>query len=197
MGAHSKHIFCGIADCASAMFPPAPGRAAELVRCTPQTLVKNLGAPMTFSWVRVAVLFVAGMLTGCASEGPVATSAKDTRPCATNFRVTGSFVSGQTFSSFEEHPGADRTAVFERVVRSLTTKGYSVTSANKDLGIISALNPIIMGKGSRATLNAAVSDSQNKVRVDTTFAIPGLTGTSTPAVRDEFCTILKDAFAAT
>lgn len=61
-------------------------------------------------------------------------------------------------------------------------------------GIVSALNPIIMGKGSRATLNVAVSDSQNRVRVDTTFAIPGLTGTSTSAVRDEFCSILREAF---
>lgn len=139
-------------------------------------------------------LFVAGMLTGCASEGPV-TATNDTRPCATNFAVKGSFVAGQTFTSFEERPGANKTVVYERVVRSLTTKGYNVTNSNKDLGIVSALNPIIMGKGSRATLNVAVSDSQSRVRVDTTFAIPGLTGTSTSAVREEFCVILREAFS--
>jgi hypothetical protein len=152
---------------------------------------------MNVSRVPWVVLFGAGMLTGCASEGPVSTTANDTRPCAMNFAVTGSMLAGQTFTSFEERPGANKSVVYERVVRTLTTKGYNVTSANKDLGIVSALNPIIMGKGSRATLNVAVSDSQNRVRVDTTFAIPGLTGTSISAVREEFCAILRDAFATT
>jgi len=151
---------------------------------------------MTFFRSPFATLFVAGMLTGCASEGPV-TATNDTRPCATNFAVKGSFVAGQTFTSFEERPGANKIVVYERVVRSLTTKGYNVTNTNKDLGIVSALNPIIMGKGARATLNVAVSDSQNRVRVDTTFVIPGLTSTSSPAVRDEFCVILRDAFSTT
>ena len=143
-----------------------------------------------------AILVAAGLLTGCASEGPV-TAGNDTRACAMNFAVTGSFLAGQTFTSFEERAGANKGVVFERVVRSLTTQGFNVTNANKDLGIISALNPIIMGKGSRATLNVAVSDSQNRVRVDTTFAIPGLTSTSTSEVRDEFCVILRDAFPST
>lgn len=149
---------------------------------------------MTFFRFPFATLLIAGMLTGCASEGPV-TTGNDTRPCATNFAVKGSMLAGQTFTSFEERLGANKSVVFERVVRTLTTKGYNVTSANKDLGVVSALNPIIMGKGSRATLNVAVSDSQSRVRVDTTFAIPGLTGTSTSAVRDEFCAILRDAFS--
>lgn len=72
-----------------------------------------------------------------------------------------------------------------------------MTNANKDLGIISALNPIVMGKGARATLNVAVSDSQNRTHVDTTFVIPGLTSTSTSGVREEFCLILRDAFSTT
>ena len=147
--------------------------------------------------VLVGALCVAtAMLTACASEGPV-TAGNDSRPCVTNFVVKGTMVSGQTFNSYEERPGTSKGVVFDRVVRSLTTKGYNVTSANKELGIVSALNPIIMGKGSRATLNVAVAESQNRVRVDTTFAIPGLTGTSTPAVREEFCGILRDAFAST
>jgi hypothetical protein len=149
---------------------------------------------MSFYRFPFAMILTAGVLVGCASERPV-TAASDPRACATNFAVTGSMLSGQTFTSFEEHSGANKSVVFERVVRTLTTKGYNVTSANKDLGIVSALNPIIMGKGSRATLNVAVSDSQNRVRVDTAFAIPGLTGTSTSAVRDEFCAILRDAFS--
>ncbi len=141
-------------------------------------------------------VLAAGLVTGCASEGPV-TASNDTRACATNFSVRGSVLAGQTFTSFEERPGANKRMVYDRVVRSLTTKGYNVTSANKELGIASALNPIIMGKGSRATLNVAVSDSQNRVRVDTTFAIPGLTSASTAGVRDEFCAILRDAFSTT
>ena len=106
-------------------------------------------------------------------------------------------MAGQTFTSFEERPGANRNTVYERVVRTLTTKGYNVTNTNKDLGIVSALNPIVMGKGARATLNVAVSDSQSRVRVETTFVIPGLTSTSTSGVREEFCVILRDAFATT
>lgn len=145
-------------------------------------------------WFVFAIVLTTGLSAGCASEGPV-TASNDTRACAANFSVTGSVLSGQTFTSFEERPGANKIMVYDRVVRSLTTKGYNVTSANKELGIVSALNPITMGKGSRATLNVAVSDSQNRVRVDTTFAIPGLTATSTSAVRDEFCVILRDAFS--
>jgi hypothetical protein len=149
---------------------------------------------MPFYRFPLAMALTAGALAGCASEGPV-TAGSDPRPCTSNFAVTGSVLAGQTFTSFQEHSGVNKSVVFEKVVRTLTTRGYNVTSANKDLGIVSALNPIIMGKGSRATLNVAVSDSQNRVRVDTTFAIPGLTATSTSAVREEFCTILRDAFA--
>jgi hypothetical protein len=136
------------------------------------------------------------LLTGCAAEGPV-TATNDSRACAANFAVRGSFVAGQTFTSLEERPGANKTVVYERVVRSLTIKGYNVTNTNKDLGIISALNPIVMGKGARATLNVAGSDAQNRIRVDTTFVIPGLTSPSTSGVREEFCVILRDAFATT
>lgn len=138
----------------------------------------------------------AAMLTACASREPIARG-DDSRPCVANFTVKGSFAAGQTFNSFEERAGMNKGLVFDRVVRTLTTKGYNITNANKDLGIVSALNPIIMGKGSRSTLNAAVSEAQARVRVDTTFAIPGLTSTSTPAVREEFCVILRDAFATT
>jgi hypothetical protein len=134
--------------------------------------------PFRFPFV---ALSLAGVLTGCASEGSV-TAGNDMRAGATNFSVSGSLLAGQTFTSFE---------------RNLTTRGYNVTRANKELGIVSVLNPISMGKGSRATLNAAVPDSQNRVRVDTTFAIPGLTSTSTSGVRDAFCAILRDAFSAT
>jgi hypothetical protein len=139
---------------------------------------------------------LAAVLTGCAAESSVTAAGQDARPCAKNFSVAGSMVSGQTFTSFDVNAGANRSSVYDRVVRILTTRGYNITSANKELGIVSALNPIIMGKGSRATLNVAVSEAQNRVRVDTTFSIPGLTGTSTPAVKEEFCTILRDAFSA-
>lgn len=153
---------------------------------------------MTLRLLMVSVLLVCP-ITGCSSlwtVGQTPVAANPDRSCVKNFTTAGTFLTGQTFSSFEEHEGKKTTVVYGQVIRSLTSRGYQITNSDKNMGLVSATNPVIFGEGTTATMNVMVTNVNNRVRVETTFSIPGFTTTSTSEVRDEFCTILGQAFSS-
>jgi len=138
----------------------------------------------------ISVLSVS--LFGCLTSGGVQNLAtSDQRACAQNFTFDGSFIAGRTFKTSDFVEGVSKQDAVERAAQHLNGEGRSITSTDKDLGIISASQGVSFGEGKTVPLNVGIQDAEGGVNVDVTFKISG--GTTTPAegVRDGFCDTIE------
>lgn len=119
----------------------------------------------------------------------------DPRPCAINFREEGSLLSGKKFTTFQVSPSESKDALHPALVRALVAQGYEIAGTDKDGGSIRALNPGRPGR--RASMDAAITQlGESALRVELTFTLLAGIMAASDRVRDEFCGLLTEAFAA-
>ncbi len=128
-----------------------------------------------------------------AEEPPRASTSKDDRPCMANYSVGGTVRNGQSFRSFQEFPNVTKAVAIERVTAIVVTSGYQLSSASKDLGVVSASRAHSSGK--TIGLNVIVKDvAQGGVRVEAVYTFPGgLNITSVDGARPQLCQVLESA----
>lgn len=136
------------------------------------------------------------LLIAVAAIGSVAASAQDTvqttkRSCETNFVVEGSFFSGKTYKTWQEHPGTKYEASFRKVAQEAAASGWGSVTPNKDLGIISAGQSVTMGKGATAPLNVLVKESSGGVRVEVNFSTSAGQTASEETARTQLCKLVE------
>jgi hypothetical protein len=108
--------------------------------------------------------------------------------------MDGSFWSGRTFRSFQEVPKVTKGSAFERVTGAVAADGWQITSASKDMGLLTAIQSVAFGHGQTAPLNVLVKDRQSGgVRVEVTFQTNAGVNVGMDAVRTAFCKILEAA----
>lgn len=73
--------------------------------------------------------------------------------CRANFKQTGSFLMGRTFSSWEEFPAETQQALFKRIYADVAKSGLKIIHVDKEMGILSAEQATTGGDGSAATLD--------------------------------------------
>jgi protein-disulfide isomerase-like protein with CxxC motif len=124
------------------------------------------------------------------------TSKDDNRPCVTNYKTEGDFLSGKQFMTFQDFPRVSAAAAFDSVGAAIASSGLQITSTNKDLGIISAVQQVSYSSGGKTVpLNAVVrSNTGGGVRVELRFSMSGGLVTSADAVQEKFCTLLATVF---
>jgi hypothetical protein len=113
------------------------------------------------------------------------------RDCATNFTTEGSFFSGKSFKTWQEHSGVSYDNAFRRVAQAVTSAGFGGVSPNKDLGIISAGQAVTMGQGSVAPLNVVVKSQNKRVRVEAHFRIAGGQMASEETALTQLCNLVE------
>ena len=144
--------------------------------------------------IAVAMLFPFGAFAGDKPKSEEPAKANEERACVAHFTEEGSFFKGKTYKTWQEFPGADKTAVFQNVAQAVAANNWGTVNANKDIGIITAAQTVTMGNGSVAPLNVVVKQkSGGPVRVEASFGTAGMQKASTDTVRTELCKLVEAA----
>ncbi|SJZ62459.1 hypothetical protein SAMN02745119_01185 [Trichlorobacter thiogenes] len=144
--------------------------------------------------LRKSGLFVVfTLLTGCAGVPIQKAETLDyDKTCTPNFVVTGAPATGKTLKSHRYFKGKTKQAAFDNLLSSIASKGYQIINANKELGIISASQAVINGRGATVPLNVMVkSTGPSVIRVDLTFSLTGGLVASSNDAAIEFCKIYQ------
>jgi hypothetical protein len=86
---------------------------------------------------------------------------------------------------------------FKRAYASLVKKGYQITHADKDVGMISAAQQVSFSQGGKtAPLNILIEAATRAgSKITYSFSTAGGLSASEDTVRDEFCKITNEVLA--
>jgi hypothetical protein len=114
--------------------------------------------------------------------------------CEAHFTNEGSFLAGHKFSTWVEMPGVAKADAFSRTSVALSKDGYTIVSADKEGGIISASQSVSFGKGSTAPLVVVVEPSKTSgSKLTATFRTGGGQTAKAEIVRTKLCEYLGAA----
>jgi hypothetical protein len=134
-------------------------------------------------------------LEGQAKEKQPKTSVCKTKCCIDNFSHTGSIMVGDTFKTFMSSKTIKPTVAFKRAARAMAGLGWQITSANKDVGIISGattIHQITSGKAVQATLSISIDEGdRGGIYVEATMFAPAGTKLLEKEVQKDFCKIFE------
>src|SRR5208337_3473888 len=98
----------------------------------------------------------------------------ETRPCEVNYSATGSQWSQRSFKSFQEYPNSSKSATFTYLLQKIYSMGYTITSQDKDVGLINGTyNKHHQRQNNYLFLKIVLSErTPTGVRVDLTLTGP-------------------------
>ena len=128
--------------------------------------------------------------TSCATAPQQKQQTDDKRVCAQNFTFDGSFLAGRTFRTHQTIPNVSKSIAVERAAKYLVANGWSISSTDKDLGIVSASQTVSYGAGKTAPLSVGVDEVESGVEISISFSISGGVSSPVDAVKEEFCAIM-------
>jgi len=127
---------------------------------------------------------------GAATRQIVQTS--DNRECIRNFITEGSFVSGRTFKTHQLVPNVSKSVAMERAARYLATDGWQINTIDKELGVISAAQPVAWAKGGKtAPLNVSIESVEGGINVSLSFSATSGALVRGELLKNTFCSIIK------
>ncbi len=116
----------------------------------------------------------------------VATSAS-AAPCLDNFTAEGNFLTGKTYKTWAQLPGVRKQEAFARAYAFTVENGFTVLSADKEVGVISAAQSVSYGNGKTVPLNIVVADAEAGARIALSYATPGGVSSPEDAIKKHFC----------
>ncbi|MFC5511042.1 hypothetical protein ACFPOU_07875 [Massilia jejuensis] len=115
--------------------------------------------------------------------------------CDTNFKATGSFLSGEKFATFTELPNIHADGAFTAVQRYFAAEGWTIRHADRAAGVLTAWHS--QSRPERPfPLTVTVEPSQGGAKLSLVFVTPGGAFSSTGAIQKEFCKVASVAQAA-
>ncbi len=146
----------------------------------------------------IILVFLAYLLGACRTTQTAAPATApsapppETRPCAANLSMTGSFFSGRTIKTFQEYPNTSKGAAFTHLISKISSIGYKISTSDRESGLISASYQVRAGKGETTSLNAVITErGPTGIRVDLTFTAGAMVSFSLEEGKKEFCSILE------
>jgi hypothetical protein len=116
-------------------------------------------------------------------------------PCTDNMEVKGGFLAGKQYKTWQQFSGVDRSTAFQRAYAFLVQDGWSIAQTDKDLGVISAAQPVSFGAGKGAPLNVLVEEASGGSKVSITFSTSGGTMANKGAIEKDLCGLLASVGA--
>ena len=113
--------------------------------------------------------------------------------CENNFTEEGGFFSGSTYKTWATFDNVAPMKAYKSVYVYTVKDGWTITSADKDLGIISASQGVSYGQGKTVPLNIIIEsagDTGSKVSI--TYATTGGVTSPSDAVKKHFCLTLAE-----
>ncbi len=137
-------------------------------------------------------LLVAGASPVLALAGSEKANDLSDEECVINFSVEGTFFKGKTYRTWRAHNGRSYPDAFRSVAQALARSNWSGIETDKELGIISAGQPVTMGKGAVAPLSIVINKKgEDVIRVEATFSTAGGQKAATRDVRNELCELVN------
>jgi len=131
----------------------------------------------------VAIFFGVLFITG--------TAAADSSQCAPNFKDETGFFAGNVFKTWADFPDTQSLYAFKKVYAFTAKSGFTITQADKDLGVISSSKD--SGSKKSASINILVEESGGGSKVSMTYAGPGGFGSlDDDEVKKLFCDTLAE-----
>ena len=120
--------------------------------------------------------------TAGAADAPPANA-----ECAGHFTAEGSFISGKKFSTWADFGAVSKADLYSRIYANIAKDGWTITSSDKDAGVISASQSVTFGKGSVAPLTIVIEAAGTGSKATATFRIGGGQMTKEDAVKQKLC----------
>jgi hypothetical protein len=132
-----------------------------------------------------------------ASNDKSTPSGKDSRPCVANLSSEGSFWTSRTFRTYQDFSGVTRAAAFDQIVPALAGDGWTVTSSDKDTGVITSWAKPNYAQGETESLNAVIRNKGAAgIRVEFTYIAPALAIVPESQLQKGFCKYMADVQSA-
>jgi len=113
--------------------------------------------------------------------------------CEANFSEEGSFFSGKTFKTWADIKGTSYGKAYKKVYQHITKDGWKITSADKEMGIISASQDVSYGDGKTVPYNVVIEDNKPTIKISISYALSGGVISPTDAVLKSFCQTIASA----
>lgn len=134
------------------------------------------------------------LLGACVSMPGASETAKvDERACAKSFAVEGSALSitGTKYSTSMFVPGVSVKVAMDRASKQIAMDGMTITTLDREGGLIAASNKVIAGKGDTVPLVSTFEAAKGGVQVRLKFANGFGQVTTEETVRNGFCNIIS------
>lgn len=135
--------------------------------------------------VKIALFALA---TVCAS----ASFAAD-KECETNTTVDGTLLAGRTYKTHAFVAEIAPAAVMKKVSQNLASTGWQITTADSNLGIITATTGANHSNGKTSPLSVAIEEKNGGVNLSISFVTLGGVKAKTEDVTKQFCAIVDAA----
>lgn len=107
--------------------------------------------------------------------------------CLDNFAVDGNLFMGKTYKTWAVVPGIRLTDAFQRAYTFTAEHGFTILSASKESGVISAAQSVSYGNGKTVPLTLTFKDAEDGVRISFSYTTSGGVMSPEDAVKSHFC----------
>ena len=120
-----------------------------------------------------------------AADTPVPPA--DGADCAGHFTSEGSFFAGKKYSTWVDFAAVSKADLYSRIYSNIAKDGWTITSTDKEAGIISASQSVSYGKGTTAPLVIVIETSGTGSKATATFRVGGGQTTKEATVKQKLC----------
>lgn len=113
--------------------------------------------------------------------------------CEINFTKEGSFFKGKTFKTWAEVEGVSSANAYKKIYQHIAKDGWKISTADKDLGVISAAQDVSFGKGKTAPLNVVIEEAGSNSKISISYSLSGGVSSPEKAVIESFCNTIAAA----
>lgn len=114
-------------------------------------------------------------------------------PCVDNFSAVGNFFAGKTYKTWAVVPGIRQQDAFQRAYAFTAEHGFTIMSASKEAGVISAAQSVSYGNGKTVPLTLTFKDDGGGIRIGLSYATSGGVMSPEEAIKNHFCLTIAAA----
>jgi hypothetical protein len=121
----------------------------------------------------------------------VTATARAADDCVSNYRETGSFLSGMQYSTSQDFSDVTPHQAFQRAYAFTAQNGFTINNSNEDAGVISASQSVSYGQGKPVPLSVIVKPDGAGSKVLITYATSGGVSSPSRAIQAHFCKAME------
>lgn len=160
-----------------------------------QKNLTNQGTEMKIVRRAIPSLAALALVSGCVTMPGAQTTptAEDARPCARNFVIEGSALSpsGTQYKNTMLVTGVSMKNAMDRASKQIALEGMTITTLDREGGLIAASNKVIGGKGDTVPLVVIFEQVKDGLKLEMKFRNGFGQLTSEDTVRNGFCNIVS------